>query len=54
MKKEILSREDIFKMGISFDNLEFSSDGYDDCAYIVFYDKNGNETPFTGVAVREF
>ena len=50
MKKEILSREDIFKMGISFDNLEFSSDGYDDCAYIVFYDKNGNETPFTGIA----
>ena len=50
MKKEILSREDIFKMGISFDNLEFSSDGYDDCAYIIFYDKNGNETPFTGIA----
>lgn len=36
MKKEILSREDILKMGISFDNLEFSSDGYDDCAYIIF------------------
>ena len=27
----------------------FRSDGYDDCAYIVFYDKNGNETPFTGI-----
>lgn len=36
MKKETLSRENILKMGIPFDNLEFASDGYDDCAYIVF------------------
>lgn len=50
MKKETLSRENILKMGIPFDNLEFASDGYDDCAYIVFYDKNGNEIPFTGIA----
>ena len=27
MKKEILSRENILKMGIPFDNLEFASDG---------------------------
>ena len=28
MKKETLSRENILKMGIPFDNLEFASDGY--------------------------